>query len=120
MAFSYSGDPTKSELDLIRFTVGDTDASDPILQDAEIDYILATKKTVSGRLALAFRQCATHYAPTAIKRKLGPQEEDPSNRLAYFREMAAKYERLSNFAGTPPSPEYDSEKIFGKDMMTNV
>ena len=38
MSWSYSGDPSNSDLDLIRFMIGDTDSVDPELQDEEIQY----------------------------------------------------------------------------------
>src|SRR5512139_195599 len=33
----YSGDPLKTDRDEVRFLCGDTDASDPLLEDAEVD-----------------------------------------------------------------------------------
>lgn len=40
MAFTYSGDPSTSSRDQVRFLLGDTDGSSPLLQDAEIDWLL--------------------------------------------------------------------------------
>ena len=40
MTFTYSGDPTASILDEIRFMVGDTDANTPLLQNEEINFAL--------------------------------------------------------------------------------
>ena len=40
MAFSYSGDPSKSVLDSVRFEVQDTNSGSPLLQDAEIEYVI--------------------------------------------------------------------------------
>lgn len=40
MTFTYSGDPTASILDEIRFMVGDTDANNPLLQNEEICFAL--------------------------------------------------------------------------------
>jgi hypothetical protein len=41
MAFSYSGDPSKSLLDAVRFEISDTNSRAPLLQNAEIEYALA-------------------------------------------------------------------------------
>ena len=38
MSWSYSGDPSFSEVDAIRFLVGDTDESDPLVSDEEIEW----------------------------------------------------------------------------------
>ena len=40
MAFSYSADPTTSIRDEVRFLVSDTDPAAPLLQDAELDYVI--------------------------------------------------------------------------------
>ena len=48
MAWTYSGDPTASPLDEVRFLIGDTVATDPQLQDGEINYQIVT---VAGALS---------------------------------------------------------------------
>lgn len=40
MAFTYSGNPGSSTRDLVRFLISDTDSTDPMFQDAEIDYLV--------------------------------------------------------------------------------
>lgn len=39
MTWSYSGDPSESEVDEIRFLIGDTDTSDQLIQDEEIQFL---------------------------------------------------------------------------------
>lgn len=41
MTWTYSGDPTTSDRDEVRFLIGDTDARHPLLSDAEIAYGIA-------------------------------------------------------------------------------
>ncbi len=41
MSWSYSGDPAESDLDLVRFYVGDTDPNWELLQDEEILHVLS-------------------------------------------------------------------------------
>ena len=38
--WSYSGDPSKSDLDKVRFLVRDTNPKDQLLQDAEINFLI--------------------------------------------------------------------------------
>lgn len=40
MSWNYSGDPRSSLKDQVRFLVGDTDITDPLLLDGEINYLL--------------------------------------------------------------------------------
>lgn len=120
MAFTYDGNPGGNARDFIRFTVGDTKEATAVLQDTEIEYIIDTyPNNVNRQLAIAFRQCATHYGAQATKKALGPQSEDASKRLEYYMQMADKYERNLTFSGTPPLPAYQAEKAFEKNMMGN-
>jgi len=120
MSFTYSGSPTGSDRDRIRFETMDTDASKPILSDAELDWIISEYATLSKQLAVAFRQCASWFATQPTRRKLGPQEETITERLKYYAQRADYYERMRNYAGTPPLPAYADELVFEKGMMENV
>lgn len=118
MSASYSGNPNDSAKDALRFKIGDTDMTNPMLTDAEIQYLL---DNFSGpRLyAEAFEQCVTYLAARAVKKKLGPQSEDASDRLQSYKEKAAFYRRHAAYGTLPPLPEYQDEKVFEKGMMAN-
>lgn len=118
MSFSYSGNPANSTLDFIRFTVGDTNANQAVLQDEEINWIVAEYPELNKQLAAAFRQMATSYS-SIPKRRLGPMQEDGTDRAAYFKERAMYYETRVGMSGIPPLPEYSSDKVFDKGMMAN-
>lgn len=120
MSFSYSNDPGASIKDAIRFIIGDTHEVDHLLEDEEILWIISQNSFTNKQLAVAFRQAATAFAIKPDRRKLGPQEESASQRLAYFKSMANKYERELNYTGLPPLPEYQADPVFEKGMMENV
>lgn len=46
MSFTYEGDPTASDLDALRFTIGDTNSADPQLSDEELLYLLSLNNGV--------------------------------------------------------------------------
>ena len=119
MAFSYSGDPSSSTLDAVRFQLGDTSPVQPLLQDEEINYLIDTSGSEKQLLARVYRTAATAMGIRAIKRTLGPQSEDPTQRLKYFSEMADRLEKDLAYAGVPPLPDYSYEKVFDKHMMAN-
>ncbi len=118
MSFSYSGDPSASVLDECRFLLGDTDESNPILQDEEIEYIIAQSDSDTNLLRYhLFNQAATIFA-RAIKRSLGPQSEDPTSRLNFFKAQAAEYK--SKIASKGISlPKFNHPKVFHKGMHSN-
>lgn len=121
MSFTYSGNPSSSLLDAARFAIGDTSESDPLLQDEEILYIIEQTKDKgkNSMMAAIFRQAATCLGIKAVKRSLGPQSEDATARLNYFKEMANMYEKNLTYAGVPPLPDYAYDKVFEKHMMAN-
>lgn len=118
MSWTYSGDPSSSKLDECRFILGDTDESQPILQDEEILFIISNANGNDNKLMYnLFKQAATIFA-RAIKRSLGPQSEDPTSRLEFFNKQADMYERKITSSGLSV-PKYFSSKIFTIGMQSN-
>lgn len=118
MSFTYSGDPSKSPVDAARFLLGDTDKSAPILQDEEIKYLIDTYGEGTNKFKYElFNRAATIFARD-IKRSLGPQSEDPSGRLEYFKSQAEHYRTIVVAGGVSPQ-KYTYPKIFRKGMHSN-
>lgn len=118
MSFSYSGDPSKSKLDECRFLLSDTDEDNPILQDEEIDFIISKSGNNENLLRYSlFRHAATVFS-RAIKRSLGPQSEDPTDRLKYFQAQAEEYKIKLSARGVS-LPKYTYPKVFYKGMHSN-
>ena len=118
MSFTYSGNPSTSMLDESRFVLGDTNERNPILQDEEINYIIAQAGSNVDLLRyMLFTQAATIFARD-IKRSLGPQSEDPTSRLSHFQQQAAEYKRKIASRGVS-IPQYAYPKVFHKGMHSN-
>jgi len=118
MGWSYSGDPSGSELDECRFLIGDTIQDEPIMQDEEIGYLINSYGTDRNQLLYQlFSRAATLFARD-IKRSLGPQSEDPTERLKYFRDTAAQYKAMTASNGLS-IPTYAYPKVFRKGMQNN-
>lgn len=118
MAWTYSGDPSSSELDKYRFLIGDTIQTEPILQDGEITFILSQYTSNNSRLYRLFTAAANLFNRD-IRHSLGPESEDPSSRSAYFAKMADYYNKLDSGSGLS-QPSYAHDKIFSKGMHDNV
>lgn len=118
MAWTYSKDPSTSPKDKYRFLLSDTDENDPIMQDEEILYIIATYETENQRLYQMFQRAADIIG-REVKRKLGPQSEDPTGRQRHFSERASFYKKQLT-AGGLSSPPYKHPKSFRKGMHDNV
>ena len=118
MSFTYSGNPSTAELDECRFILGDTNETAPIMQDEEILYIINKYGTNANvRNYQLFMRASTLFSRD-IKRSLGPQSEDPTSRLDFFKEQAEYYKSLIVSSGISV-PKYAYPKTFGRGMHSN-
>ncbi len=118
MSWSYSKNPADSELDKLRFLIGDINTNEPILQDEEIQFLIDEYGSNTNLLYYQiFMHVATVFARD-IKRSLGPQAEDPTERLKFFRDQANIYKSKLSVAGISV-PKYVYPKIFRKGMQSN-
>ena len=118
MTWSYSGDPSTSELDEYRFLIGDTNPSEPLLQNEEITYVLNITTSFNLRMYKLYNAIVDNLA-RAIKRSLGPQMEDPTERTKFFQEKLDYYRKLASVSSGLSLPKYTCP-IFTKGMNDNV
>lgn len=93
MEWSYSGDPAQSELDRVRFEVGDTDESEKLLSDSEVRFAIDTESNLLAAAAKCCEVIARKFSREANIR-LGPQYIYLGERSAAFaaraKELRAK------------------------------
>lgn len=65
MTFTYSGDPSSSPRNEVRFLLADTDSTDPLLSDEEIDYALAKAE---GDVYQTAHDCAYAISAKFVRR----------------------------------------------------
>lgn len=108
MSFSYSGDPAASNLDEVRYRLGDTDSTNPLLTDEEIQFqintwVLDTTKGYTNTWAAA--ECAETIA-ARFAREVSYSADGVS---VGGNELQTKYTEL---AGTLRS-QYDRSQTLG-------
>jgi len=130
MAFNYSGDPTSSTRDEVRFLIGDTDSTDAQLQDLEVDYLL-TKYTTAAKAALAAcLALASKYARLCDK-AVGDLRISYSQRQKHYLDLARELRArvaVRPYAGGLSASEKesvndDTDRIvpaFQRDLDTNT
>ncbi|MNO66693.1 hypothetical protein D3C76_574890 [compost metagenome] len=84
MTWSYSGDPTTSNLDLVRFLCGDTDPAYSFLSDEEINYLIGDKTNMKRVAINAIEQIVTKLSATSVDYTIGPESVKASQRMANF------------------------------------
>jgi hypothetical protein len=61
-AWSYSGNPSLSTRDAVRYHLGDTDPSDPLMSDGELDYLITDWSLISTSPRLIAADAAENLA----------------------------------------------------------
>ena len=128
MSWTYSGDPTSSPKDQIRFELGDTVESDPLLQDEEINFCMARESAYYGQLARACEAVAMRFSREAST-KVGALSLDLSARAQQWTDRAVVYRKRAvgshaPYAGGMSQAEKESDRdntdrtgpYFRKDM----
>lgn len=86
--FTYSGDPSASDRDQVRFLVGDTNPKDPQLLDAEVDWLVSTEGITHEAAIAACSHIAARYS-----REVDAVDEGPDTKTGRKREVLAKHYR---------------------------
>lgn len=87
--FTYSGDPSSSSRDAVRFALGDTNPNEPIFFDAEIDYLLAEQGSINEAAISGAQAAAAKFARHVTS---APQDErkDLATRVEHYEKLAAQ------------------------------
>ena len=127
MGYTYSGNPSTSDLDYYRFLIGDTGVVDDtsstpvesfLLADEEINFVISRYVYETSILHVLYDSAANILARD-IKNSLGPASEDPTSRLKYYADKAKEYRKLNAAASGLSLPAYSMDKIFTKGMHDN-
>ena len=87
MTFSYTGDPSLSAKDLCRFTLGDTDPRNQILQDAEIQWALNQYTGAAMNACIRLCEMVTAKFSRQADESVGSVSVSYSQRAKSFRSL---------------------------------
>lgn len=98
MSWTYSGDPSSSDLDAVRFCIGDTIETDQLLQDEEIQFLLDTYESVRLACINGIISIMASYA-RYVNEEVDEVREDNSDRMAQLKILLDELRRsVSAFA----------------------
>lgn len=103
MSWNYSGSPGDSDLDAVRFLIGDTDTDDQLVSDEEITWAL-TQGSVYNAAAICARSIAAVYSRLADKAVDDLQIKYSQKSAQYFKladslESKDSHKALGVYAG---------------------
>lgn len=87
MTWTYSGDPASSTRDAVRFLIGDTDTSDQLISNEEINYFVTEFANARRAASEAARAVAAKYA-RLMSRSIGGLSADFSAKYRQYLELA--------------------------------
>lgn len=96
---SYSGDPTSSPLDEIRFRLGDTDETSELLTDAEIEaciLLASDDENANDAAVMAVKAILAKLARSSADRQVGNLRLSKSQVVSHYRALLADLEAGAN------------------------
>lgn len=122
MTWSYSGDPSTSALNAIRFLTGDTDTNDQLINDEEIawtnnqvtgsDTATTALYEVSYRVMIAIASKFSRLADQAV----GDLKVDMFQKATNAREQAALLKQQALREGNTPTPYAGGISVSDKEI----
>ncbi len=101
MTWTYSGDPRDSEVDAIRFLIGDVNTNDQLINDEEILYLISTEPTTLQRAIVAANTILLSFA-MLIDKSVGDLKISASQRHKNYMAVIVMLEdRAGASAGLP-------------------
>ncbi len=101
ITWTYSGDPSASSREAVRYMIGDTNYSDQLLSDQEIDYQL----TQSGSIAIAASDCCLAIAARfarCIDKSVGSLSRTFSQKHQHYLQLSADLSKKGSASPVAP------------------
>ena len=117
-----------SQLMQVRFEIGDTDVTDPLIQDEEITYALGVETSVASAAAKCCEGIARKFARLADT-TLGPSKVAASQRFEHYQALAKQLRKDTTAMNAPSGGGIYSTDIsdpnivppiFDKDLMSKI
>lgn len=104
MSFSYSGMPGSNTVDAVRFLVEDTDSTNPLLQDEEIEWLLAENTGYYSAAKEAATRLAMKFLRMAQSKRLGDLSVTYANRAQWYMQLVKELNNRALRSDLVPTP----------------
>ena len=115
MGWSYSGDPSKTPLDQVRFLIQDTDKDDQLLNDEEIKFLITNNGSLLSAAAQAAETLMSKFA-SWIDESNGRVKVNFSQKFEHYKVLCRKLRQRTAigescpFAGGLSISEKDAQR----------
>ena len=95
MSWSYSGDPSESSVDAIRYLIADTKEEDSFVQNEEIEWALSqTNQNLYAAASIVANALFAQFSALSDE-EIGPLKFKYTNRAKNYQLIALKFDKLS-------------------------
>ena len=110
MSFTYSGNPSATQLDLVRFLLNDTEATDYVIEDAEITYLVSTWNNAYLAASHGAKMISANFAKQATSKSVGDLSISYSSKSSDYSLLAQRlYEMFQSLY--PPTPRVSANAV---------
>jgi hypothetical protein len=103
-------------MDAVRFTLGDTVESAPLLQDEEINFALAgVNNSVTAAAVICCRAIMAHFAPI-VNSAIGPLKVDAEAKYKQFKDLLVELKSGNSQLYAAPSGDVSRPASFDVGM----
>lgn len=96
MAWTYSGDPSSSNKDAVRFLIADTDVSDSFVTDEEILWALSVSSDDINQAAAIVARALSAKFSTLSDETIGPLQFKYAERAKNYEKIAIRMEKTAS------------------------
>lgn len=96
MGWSYSGNPSTSLRDQVRFLIGDTNSASPLLSDEEIDFAVAENGTAAYMAAAVCCEAIVGKLSQSTSKTVGKLSLQNSEKYQNYVDLAARLRKRAN------------------------
>lgn len=101
MAWTYTGDPSVSDRDRVRFLIGDIDSTDPLVNDEEVAWTLGEAGSVYQAAHDLCTIIASRFARLATSKSVGDLSLSYADRSETYNRLADRMLALANRRDVP-------------------
>jgi len=110
LTWSYTGNPASSSKDAVRFLIGDTDTSDQLLSNEEIDYTITQSGSIYQAAHDSAYAIASTFARMASSKSVGDLSLSYNDRATTYYQVADRMLQLQA-KRQPPIPYISPDNI---------
>lgn len=119
MSWSYDpSDLSGNKLNQLRLVIGDTEASDPLLQDQELTFFLEQTNNSVQKAACKALDALIARASGEVNYSLGPYSESATNKINNWKALQQDLLKQIQGCNAPVSKPPTTNAIFRYDVMS--